>query len=291
MTIYLIIPHELADQLHEQLREHFRHDPGVQVIVDRRGPPRGWRRTERRRAAVAAAIPRLPAFALPFLDRLEFRELPEQRSVSDRDAESLELVTRFKAGDTSAFDLLYARYFDSIYGYLRSALRDPQEAENLTRQLWVRAYGALDGYQPRGVPVRAWLFRIARNLLIDELKRRGRIRVDPLELIERHAPGAVDRGVGQPWFADPQIEEALDRLALGQREVVVLRYQVGLTYEEMASVTGKEAPALSQLNSRALRELSRQLRNPEDPPEDTSCERNWMRMRLRPMPVLRGRRF
>jgi RNA polymerase sigma-70 factor (ECF subfamily) len=293
MAIYLIIPPDLPDLLLEPLREHVRGEPGIEVIVDRRGADRSGkgRYRERRRSSVAPVIPSLPPAALLFLGRLEFRELTEPRSVSERDAEGARLLERVRAGDASAFDVLYARYFDGVYGYLRVVLGDPHEAEDLTQQVWLRVDRALDHYPPRGVPVRAWLFRIARGRLIDELKRRGRVRVDPLEPIERHAPGDVDPGLGQRWFADPQIEEALNQLALGQREVVVLRYLVGLSYEEMASVTGKQAPALRQLNSRALRELSRQLhQNPEDPPKDTSSERNSMWMRLRPMPVLRERR-
>jgi hypothetical protein len=160
--IYVIVPSELADELHEPLREHFAGSRGVEVLVDRRGEPGGpvYLGVERRSARQLRRRLELPALPAGHAERLSYLELSEPADLTAADEQGLRLVTRFQSGEVAAFDHLYARYFASVYSYLSGALGDPHEAEDLSQETWVRVQRALARFEIRpGVPFRRWLFR------------------------------------------------------------------------------------------------------------------------------------
>src|SRR5687768_16026053 len=90
-------------------------------------------------------------------------------SEQTRERESLDaaLVRRLQAGDHSAFDDLYRLYLTSLYGYLVVSLGDHHAAEDAAHEVFTRALRALPRYQQRGLPFGHWLFRIARNHVVD----------------------------------------------------------------------------------------------------------------------------
>lgn len=212
------------------------------------------------------------------------------------DRDTARLVERFQAGDERAFDTLYTRYFKRVYNYLRVAIRDETEAEDLTQQVFVAMLEGLDRYEPRrGRPFRAWLFTIARNKAASELRREHPVLTDPAEL-ERH----IDRsGAVEPppepdlaalrWITDSEVQLFLERLPLPQRQVLVLRYMFGLDTDEMADVLGVAPGTIRKRQARALSFLRSRLeaigRGPEAP------GLMGTRAPLRPSAVLRGRRF
>src|ERR671939_600316 len=86
-----------------------------------------------------------------------------------------DLVRRVRANEPRAFDELYARYSLRVFGYLLQRLNgDAEEAEDLTADVFTRVYEKIDGFQPQGAPLSAWVFRIAHNRLIDTIRRRPR---------------------------------------------------------------------------------------------------------------------
>jgi iron uptake system EfeUOB component EfeO/EfeM len=124
------------------------------------------RRVGPRRAPTMAidALP-LPRKARAHAKRIVFVERVEPSAEHMADLDSARIVTRFQSGDADAFTALYMRYFDRVYSYLRVLFReDSHEAEDLTQQVFVRAFEALPRYERRSQPFRAWLFTIARNL-------------------------------------------------------------------------------------------------------------------------------
>jgi hypothetical protein len=173
--IYCIVPRDLAATLHEPLREFFAEDSGVEVVVerrlgerragDRRAEPAALRPDERRRAsrrvaerrasAASATRPQLPPEARAHEARLRFVEIEEGATQQQEDLETARLVRRIQAGDQARFEDLYLRYFNRVYGYLRLAVRDYQEAEDLTQDVFMSVFDAIGGYQFRGRPFRA----------------------------------------------------------------------------------------------------------------------------------------
>ena len=129
-----------------------------------------------------------------------------------------------------AFEALYRESRDDLYAYVAGLLRDRSAAEEVTSQAFERAWRKrrqLD--RGRGTP-RAWLFGIARNAALDELRRRSRITADPeTEPAPAADPAdaAVDRAV---------LQRALDGLSGRERELVALKYFAGLSNAEIATV-------------------------------------------------------
>jgi RNA polymerase sigma-70 factor (ECF subfamily) len=279
-----LVPQELAVQLHEPLRRYFRDDPAIEVIVERRSLERrgkvdrrkaksapgaeerrlvhnlGGRRVGERRAPwVALDGATLPRRARRFADRVVFFERLEPSSQDIEDVDTARIITRIQAGERDAFAILYARYFDRVYGYLRATMRDPHETEEATQQVFFNVFEALANYEHRA-RFRGWLFTIARNHALNSLKRRGRTETLDMDDVESRKLGGSQPGLDAlDWISDRELQMFLDRLPLIQRQVLYLRYAVGLRSSEMASVLGVTAEAVRQHQARATRFLRARL--------------------------------
>lgn len=161
--------------------------------------------------------------------------------------------------DLAAFGPLYARYVDRIHTYLcaRAGWAAPDEAADLTQQVFLRALDALPRYQMReGVPVAAWLFRIACNIATD-WQRRQRPTV-PWEAVPEeshpHAPETADGAV----LRQDEIAEARRLLASldeQTREAIFLRFTAQLTLAEIGTVLDISEDAARKRITRALHAL------------------------------------
>ena len=175
---------------------------------------------------------------------------------SDQDDASL--AARASAGDAEAFGALYDRYVDAVYRYVYYRVRNEAEAEDVTSDVFFKALRAMPRYQPRQ-PLLAWLYRIARNSLIDRL-RRQRPQV-PFEDALRH-PGAdqvVDPDAGLERLSDSiALRAALTRLTPLQQDVIILRYVEGLETKEIGRIVGRRDGTVRGIEFRALAAL-RQL--------------------------------
>jgi RNA polymerase sigma-70 factor (ECF subfamily) len=108
--------------------------------------------------------------------------------VTEVDEES-RLVLRAVQRDSAAFGLLYESHLDRIYRYIFYRVGSTGEAEDLTEIVFLKAWEAIDRYQPRGVPFVAWLYRLAHNLVVDSYRsRRPSVPLD--EIKETEEPGA-----------------------------------------------------------------------------------------------------
>lgn len=136
-----------------------------------------------------------------------------------------ELMLAFKGGDRGAYEQLFARYRDAIYGYLRRRLNDPGRAEELTQDVFLALVERRNGYEVRA-SFKTYLYRIALHRLSSELRRRP--------LAERAANSPAEAA------SDPevvtQVRQALARLDAEHREVVLLREYQQLSYAEIAEV-------------------------------------------------------
>jgi RNA polymerase sigma-70 factor (ECF subfamily) len=135
-----------------------------------------------------------------------------------------------------AFDRLYRSSRDDVYAYAAGILRDPAAAEEVTAAAFERAYRKRARFDSaRGEP-RAWLFGIARNAALDELRRRGRqaeLSADPAD-----AAGVADAEGYEQSERRLALATALDTLTAGERELIALKYFAGLANAEIAGVLG-----------------------------------------------------
>jgi RNA polymerase sigma-70 factor (ECF subfamily) len=307
-VVYCVIPGELAPKLHEPLRRHFAGDGTVRVVVERRAgerrrpagarnsePPDAERRIgERRALAVPVAVPVLPRRARPYVSRLLFSQLMEP---SDRDAEDLDtarLVARVQDGQRDLFAVLYMRYFDRVYSYLRMVIGDVHEAEDLTQTVFVKIMEALPRYERRRQPFRAWLFVVVRNEAVSHLRARGRARVDledPSELARlRIADPAPEPSLGAlDWISDDELMLFVERLPAVQRQVLLMRHMLDLNNVEIAAILGRTPNGVAVLHRRALAFLRERLTAIGREPKQRTTPR--MRRWGRQAPVLRNRRW
>ncbi|HEX4670144.1 MAG TPA: sigma-70 family RNA polymerase sigma factor [Solirubrobacterales bacterium] len=135
-----------------------------------------------------------------------------------------------------AFDRLYRSSRDDVYAYVASLVRDPAAAEDVTATAFERAYRKRSRFDPsRGEP-RAWLFGIARNAALDELRRRGRqaeLAAEPVDLVT--VPAHESAEASERRLA---LTAALATLGTRERELIALKFFAGLANAEIAAVVG-----------------------------------------------------
>jgi RNA polymerase sigma-70 factor (ECF subfamily) len=136
----------------------------------------------------------------------------------------------------AAFEELYRQSRDDVYAYVAGLLRDRSAAEDVTAQAFERAYRRRRTYNPRRGNRRAWLFGIARNAALDELRRRrrrARLAADP----EDEGLAAPDEGA-EVAMRRAALRVAIAGLSPRERELVALKFFAGLTNAEIATVIG-----------------------------------------------------
>ena len=157
-----------------------------------------------------------------------------------------DLVARILGGEEELFTLLVDRYKLRLFRFVSRYLGDPEDARDVTQEVFLKLYSALDSFDPR-YRFSTWAFRIAGNAAIDHLRRR-RIRAIPLELpaddeSDRRSIDPVD-GKPDPLeeLSRTRLREALDlaieKLPDDYRELISLRHHGELAYEEIAELKG-----------------------------------------------------
>lgn len=165
------------------------------------------------------------------------------------------LIRRAVKGEADAFTALYDHYVDRIYRFLKYRAPDDDTAEDLTSEVFLRAWDHLDGFDPGGAPFGAWLFRIARNLAIDHSRmRKPQVSLEDVPHREQEPAPPVEDRVAQRLDQE-QFLMLLGELTEGQREVLHLKFVEGLETAEVARVMGKRPGAVRALQMRALQSL------------------------------------
>jgi RNA polymerase sigma-70 factor (ECF subfamily) len=167
------------------------------------------------------------------------------------------LVDRARQRDPEAFGLLYEQHFDRIYRYLAFKTGDRTEAEDLTQQVFFKAWDAIGSYKPKGLPFSSWLFRIAHNQLVDYLRKRSR---KELPLDEAEAPPSADPlSLVEHKMRLEELADACRHLTEPQQEVISLRFAAGLSTAEVAKAMNKSEAAVKSIQHSALVALRRIL--------------------------------
>jgi len=175
------------------------------------------------------------------------------------DDEALDrLVLEAKGGDPQAFGRLFDEYHEPVFRFIANRVNRPSDAEDLTQLVFVKALEALPRYEQRGVPFGGWLFRLARNTIIDH----ARTRHDHAEL-DAAADRATDEAGPEAATLLRQDLDAVARALAGltdeQREAIELRFFAGLSAREAAEAMGKQEGTVRGLQFRAIASLRRSL--------------------------------
>ncbi len=154
-----------------------------------------------------------------------------------------------------AFDRLYRESRDDVFAYVTGLLRDRSAAEDVTAQAFERAYRKRRSFDPRRGNRRAWLFGIARNAALDELRRRKRIA--ELAADPEDADAAGSHELAEVSIRRTALREGISTLEPRERELVALKFFAGLSNAEIAALIGvSESNAGTRLH-RTLAKLRR----------------------------------
>jgi RNA polymerase sigma-70 factor (ECF subfamily) len=173
------------------------------------------------------------------------------------DAE-LDLLARAAiGGDVNAVGYLYDQLLTPIYRYIAVRVRSREDAEDLTQLVFERIVAGLPRYRPGRSPFAAWVFRIARNAVIDHVRReRPTEQLDP----GRNPPhGDEVEAISLRGEQIRELRRAITNLTPDQQEAIVLRFVAGLSAEEAARVMGRRAGTVRGLTFRAIGALRRHL--------------------------------
>jgi len=178
---------------------------------------------------------------------------------------TLTLLTRAQAGDAQALDDLFARYLPNLRKWASGRLprwaRDVADTPDLVQEVLLETFKRIEGFEHRGEgALRAYLRQAVMNRIRDELRRAARHpkRVEFDERLPDRGLSPLEAAVGIQ--AIEQYEAALQRLSEGDRELVIARVEMGMTYAELAAATGKPSPNAARMAvSRALLRLAEDL--------------------------------
>ena len=184
----------------------------------------------------------------------------EETHTSPDDAQLIALVQQ---GEIEAFGELYTRYLDTIYRYVRLRVHDDRAAEDLTEEVFLRAFKALGTYEERGLPFSAFLFRVTKNLLADHYRRQPEeISLEDADQVPLTATGLDET------LIEMERRKALYHAIFGlppeYQEVIRLRVILGMSTTNAAAWMDRSEGALRVLLHRALKALREQMiRNDE----------------------------
>lgn len=172
------------------------------------------------------------------------------------DTEIRGLVQKAVAGDIEAFGELYGVYIDRIYRFVFYQVNNKTVAEDLTEEVFLKAWNGIGRYRWQGQPFTAWLYRIARNHVIDYYRTSRQH-----EILEEALP--ADSGNPEDEAEDrltqKVLAEAISCLPEQQQQVVIMKFIEGLDNREIEEVMGKSQGAIRILQMRALAGLRRTL--------------------------------
>jgi RNA polymerase sigma-70 factor (ECF subfamily) len=163
------------------------------------------------------------------------------------DAREQALVEAAKE-DPSRFGALYEAHFERIYAFVAHRVRNRSVAEDLTAEVFRRALAAIGGFEWRGVPFSAWLYRIAANEIADYAAKASREQ-------GTIALGEPSRDEGEIVEHRATLFRLIDELPPEQRRVLVLRFAEERSVREAATTLGRSEAAVKQLQWRALQTL------------------------------------
>ena len=168
-----------------------------------------------------------------------------------------QIIQKVKNGDAEAFGVLYEQYAETIFRYIYSHLDNRLDAEDLTEEVFLRAWRALPKYDERGLPFTAFLFRIGRNSLIDYYRQRKDVQsIDDMELQARQLGPEDAVGLN---IENESLRKTIAGLREDYRNVVIFRFLSGLSPEETAHLMQRSVGAIRVLQHRALASLKEML--------------------------------
>lgn len=178
------------------------------------------------------------------------------QAVTNDQSRIIRLVERAASGDIEAFGNLYTIYVERIYRYVFYQVKDKMTAEDITEEVFIKAWRAIDSCKGRGETFSSWLYRIAHNYTIDVLRSRQKRLARETEVT---ADVSYSKQEAEVRLKRQELLEAVARLPQNQKQVIILKFIEGLDNQEIGQVMNKNQGAIRVLQMRALAALRQRL--------------------------------
>jgi RNA polymerase sigma factor (sigma-70 family) len=173
---------------------------------------------------------------------------PSLRSPLLRFSADEKLIALVRRGRDDAFDVLVDRYRPRLLAFCRNMMRSSEDAEDVLQEVFVNAYRAMRA-DDRPIQAKAWLYRIARNRCLNELRRNTAASVESMDVFETNEPTASETIERREHIEE--IVTDVKRLPEQQRAALLLREMEGLPYQQIAAVLETTVPSVKSLLVRA----------------------------------------
>jgi len=175
-----------------------------------------------------------------------------------RESEDL-LIQRAVKRDSAAFAALYDSNIDKVYRHVYYRLYNQADAEDITQEVFIRAWKAINKYKRTGAPFVAWLIVIARNLIVDHHKSRKKLvsleeGKATSNCVETNPEAMTEASLNRSYT-----RKAVMKLKGEKQKVILMRFIDGFSYREIAKVLNKSEGAVRVIQYRALNDLRRMM--------------------------------
>ncbi len=173
-----------------------------------------------------------------------------------------ELVKKYLSGDGDSFDELVERYADYIYNFIHQSVSEREWAEDLAQEVFVKVWKNLKKFDTKK-KFKVWIFKIARNTIIDFFRKRKEIKFSDLEKKEEEFEipdtGPIPSEIFEQKEIREEVKKAIDSLPLIYRLVLSSYHQDGFNFREMAEISGVSANTIKSRYRRGLAMLKEKL--------------------------------
>jgi RNA polymerase sigma-70 factor (ECF subfamily) len=176
---------------------------------------------------------------------------------------SMILMEEAKRGDAEAFGRVYELYFTPVFRYIFLRIKNKEESENITQEVFLKVFKVIDRFEERGKSPLNLFFTVARNTLIDFWQKKKDLLIEDLgqnfsELNNLYLDAERNTEIG---LLNEEIHKALGMLVGEQKDVIELKFFAGLKTKEIAELLNKREEAIRQIQCRALKILKEYFNN------------------------------
>ena len=168
------------------------------------------------------------------------------------------LINGAVSGDAEDFGGLYDLYVERVYRHIYYRVGNTKDAEDLTQQVFLKAWNAIGRYRKMASPFLAWLMRISHNLVIDYYRSKKDITYLDSELVSKDSDANPER-LAEEHFKQQQLRKIILQLPDEQQQVILMSFIEGFTYAEIASSLGKKEGTIRVIVHRALKKMRHML--------------------------------
>ena len=182
------------------------------------------------------------------------RPVPDQKDEAAPDAGDGELLLRVAEHDRVAFELLYHRYVKSVFGLALRRLRDRGRAEDAVQEVFAAIWRSAGSYKPERGPATPWIYAVARNAIVDRMRKSGEAPSAELPELVSSEPGPLEQA--ESSYVSWRVHRALEELPRRERDVIELAYWSGMSQSEIAAYLNIPLGTVKTRTRSALAHLS-----------------------------------